>query len=148
MPVEAVAAALLSRPVGAGSRGDAASAAKATLDLIHPTCDTSIRLLNSRVLRPDEVQHRMEFNRNHYFLAGLVILMMGIQMRTVDSFVLSSDTTKFLAARIPSARGATFVNATGGAGARKTLRPPEWLGWSMLSIGSVLILHSLAMPKP
>ena len=26
--------------------------------------------------------------------------------------------------------------------------PPEWLGWATVSVGSVLILHSLAMPRP
>ena len=30
----------------------------------------------------------------------------------------------------------------------KTFRPPEWLGWSLLSIGSVLVLHSWGMKKP
>jgi hypothetical protein len=31
---------------------------------------------------------------------------------------------------------------------RKTVRPPQWLGWLMLSAGGVLVMHSLAMPKP
>jgi hypothetical protein len=91
----------------------------------------------------------MEFNRNHYFLAGLVILMLGIQMRMVDSFVLSSESTKFLAARFPNAKGATIANmSSSSSGPRKTLRPPEWLGWALISAGSVLVLHSLAMPRP
>lgn len=30
----------------------------------------------------------------------------------------------------------------------KTFQPPEWIGWALLSIGAVLVLHSLAMPKP
>jgi len=93
----------------------------------------------------------MEINRNHYFLAGLVILMLGIQIRMVDSFVLSSESTRFLASRLPNAKGATFatmVPAGSSAGPRKTLHPPEWLGWALLSVGSVLVLHSLAMPRP
>jgi hypothetical protein len=28
------------------------------------------------------------------------------------------------------------------------LEPPKWLGWSMVSFGSVLILYSLALKKP
>jgi hypothetical protein len=35
-----------------------------------------------------------------------------------------------------------------GAGPKKVIQPPEWLGWCMMSIGGVLILHSLAMRKP
>ncbi len=93
----------------------------------------------------------MEFNRNHYFLAGLVVLFLGIQMRMVDSFVLSSESTRFLATKFTNAPGAgiaTMVPAGSNAGPRKTLRPPEWLGWALISVGSVLVLHSLAMPKP
>ena len=29
-----------------------------------------------------------------------------------------------------------------------TVKPPEWLGWCLLSLGAVLVLHSWAMPKP
>ncbi|MES1213438.1 MAG: hypothetical protein ABUL64_02530 [Singulisphaera sp.] len=92
----------------------------------------------------------MEFNRNHYFLAGLVVLMLGIQMRMVDSFILSSESTHFLATKFPNAKGATIAQMSGGgsSGPRKTLKPPEWLGWALISAGSVLVLHSLAMPRP
>ncbi len=31
---------------------------------------------------------------------------------------------------------------------RKVIRPPAWPGWSLMSSGSVLVLHSLAMKKP
>jgi hypothetical protein len=31
---------------------------------------------------------------------------------------------------------------------RRTIRPPEWLGFALMSIGGVLMLHSLAMKKP
>jgi hypothetical protein len=93
----------------------------------------------------------VEFNRNHYFLAGLVVLMLGVQMRMVDSFILSSESTRFLAARFPNAKGATLASmapGSGSSGPRKTLHPPDWIGWALISIGSVLVLHSLAMPKP
>ncbi|HEY2841537.1 MAG TPA: hypothetical protein VGJ26_20425 [Pirellulales bacterium] len=92
----------------------------------------------------------MEFNRNHYFLAGVVVLLLGLQVRLVDSFVLTSDTTRFLAQRFQNARGATFTNivSTPNSGPRKTVRPPDWLGWAIISVGSVLVLHSLAMPRP
>jgi len=92
----------------------------------------------------------MEFNRKHYFLAGLVVLFVGIQMRMVDSFVLSSESTRFLAQRFQNAPGAGIARMTpsGSSGPRKTLHPPEWIGWALISLGSVLVLHSLAMPRP
>jgi hypothetical protein len=37
---------------------------------------------------------------------------------------------------------------TGSQFPRKVLQPPEWLGWAIISVGAVFVLHSLAMPKP
>jgi hypothetical protein len=31
---------------------------------------------------------------------------------------------------------------------KRNVRPPDWLGWSLLSLAAVLILHSWAMKKP
>ncbi len=92
----------------------------------------------------------MDFNRNHYFITGLVVLALGLQMRLVDSFVLSTESTRFLASRFQSAPGAGLSTMMAGtnSGPRKTVHPPEWLGWALISVGSVLVLHSLAMPKP
>ena len=35
-----------------------------------------------------------------------------------------------------------------GPALRKTVVPPDWIGWALVSLGSVLILHALALPKP
>ena len=95
----------------------------------------------------------MEFNRNQYFMFGLVLLFVGIQFRLVETFVLNEKTSRFIAERVqPAVAGADgssrpFLPAVGPA-PRRTVRPPQWLGWALMSIGSVLILHSLAMSKP
>jgi hypothetical protein len=94
----------------------------------------------------------MELNRNQFFMIGLVVLFLGIELRLVDSFVLNDKTTRFLAAQTKSAEStagslAQFLPASGPI-PRKVIRPPQWLGWSLISLGSVLVLHSLAMRKP
>jgi hypothetical protein len=89
----------------------------------------------------------MELNRNHYFMVGLFILCLGIQFRLVESYSLNERVTKIIAARAGSAAGTAFLPSVGPT-PRKVIAPPDWLGWAMMSIGSVLILHSLAMPKP
>ena len=38
--------------------------------------------------------------------------------------------------------------ATAPPGHKHTLHPPKWLGWSLVSIGSVLVLYSLALKRP
>jgi hypothetical protein len=93
----------------------------------------------------------MELNRNQYFFMGLVILLIGVQLRTVSSFTLTHEATKFLAERSQtSAADSTLLALSSdmGAGPQKVVQPPEWLGWCLMSVGGVLILHSLAMKKP
>jgi len=95
----------------------------------------------------------MDISRNQYFFAGLVLLLIGLEFNMVDTFVLNAKFTQFLAER--SSHPMASVNATSQAllqsdspPVQKSWPPPEWLGWSLLSIGSVLILHSWAMKKP
>jgi len=93
----------------------------------------------------------MELNRNQFFMAGLVLLFLGIQFRLVDSFTLNDKATRFVVNRIQDKSAAPNpVTALSSSATlpRKVIRPPEWLGYALLSIGSVLVLHSLAMPKP
>jgi hypothetical protein len=94
-----------------------------------------------------------DINRNQWFMIGLVVLFIGIQFRMVDSFVLTPEFTKALAERTghPVAAASNTMEAMLGRETQippKTVRPPEWVGWSLLSIGSVLILHCMAMKKP
>jgi hypothetical protein len=93
----------------------------------------------------------MEFNRNQYFFVGIVLMLMGLQLRAVSSYTLTAEATRFLAERSQSsaADGAMLALSSDiGAGPKKVIQPPEWLGWCLMSVGGVLILHSLAMRKP
>jgi hypothetical protein len=94
----------------------------------------------------------MDLNRNQFFFLGLLVLLIGIQVRYVSAYVLNPQATQFLAERTGNASpgASTFFTATSGsfAAPRKVLEPPEWLSWCLISVGAVLCLHSLAMPKP
>jgi len=106
----------------------------------------------------------MEFNRNQYFMAGVVILLLGIQFRMVDSYLLSKPVTKFLAEKTGAASPQTlnavsrvensplsffsFNRQPKASLLQKTVRPPAWLGLAFISIGAILILHSFAMRAP
>ncbi len=92
----------------------------------------------------------MEFNRNQFFLLGMLLLLLGVQFRMVDSFQLNDKVTKVLAnhsQQTPTATIASLIPADAPL-PHKVIHPPQWLGYSMISIGSVLILHALAMTKP
>ncbi len=94
----------------------------------------------------------MHLNRNHYFFAGVVILFLGLQFRFVDSFVLNAEASSFIAKRFASKSQAPLAVINDylpgqTASPLRSVTPPKWLGWALLSLGSVLILHSWAMPK-
>ena len=95
----------------------------------------------------------VEFNRNQYFMFGLVLLFMGIQFRMVETYVLNEKASRFIAERLDrgaaDSSGATrSIMPAAGPTPRRTIQPPDWLGWALGSAGAVLILHSLAMKKP
>jgi hypothetical protein len=98
----------------------------------------------------------MELNRNHFFMIGLVVFALGIQLRMVDTFVLNERATQFIARRIQQLKGNELASAgdfntflaSQAPVAKKRIEPPSWLGWAFVSVGGVLILHSLALKKP
>ena len=99
----------------------------------------------------------MELNRNQYFMVGLVLLFLGLQIKFVDSYVLTENAASFVAKRMGKdqpADSGVIANSFASAGSaspapqHRTFQPPTWLGWALMSVGAVLILHSLAMGKP
>ncbi len=93
---------------------------------------------------------KVELNRNQYFFLGIVILLLGVQVRNVSAYVLTEDATRFLAEHTGTSPEASLVSISDdlGAGPKRVLHPPEWLGWCLMSLGAVFILHSLAMKRP
>jgi hypothetical protein len=97
----------------------------------------------------------MDLNRNQYLMAGLVVLLLGIQLRMVDTFVLNQRATRFVNDRINDIKMQPVASASEAPtlmGSQtpilRRVQPPKWIGWSFVSVGSVLVLYSLAMKKP
>ncbi|MCO6457360.1 MAG: hypothetical protein J5I93_18835 [Pirellulaceae bacterium] len=93
----------------------------------------------------------MKLNRQQFLMIGLVVLFLGIQFRVFDRFVLTEDATVFVEQKLSGrARQQDPMTMFWGAApppARRTVRPPQWVGWALLSVGGVLVMHSLAL-KP
>ncbi len=94
----------------------------------------------------------MQWNRRRYFTLGVVIFLLGVQFRLIDSFVLNEPTTRALhkmAKNSPMVSNDPFsdVYMQVSSQPRKTLTPPEWLGWVLLTVGGVMSLHAIMLPK-
>ncbi|HTQ40805.1 MAG TPA: hypothetical protein VMJ32_17415 [Pirellulales bacterium] len=89
----------------------------------------------------------MEFNRNQFFMIGVLLVLLGVQFRLVESATLNEKTTQFLAAHAGSSTTGLMA-ALPGSIPHKVIQPPQWLGWALISVGAVCVLHSLAMKKP
>ena len=97
----------------------------------------------------------MELNRNQWFVIGVVVLFIGLQLRRVESVVLTPEASRFIAKKLnrtteapPGMAMVAKPLVENPPEPRRVVRPPDWLGWMLTSIGAVLILHSLAMPRP
>jgi hypothetical protein len=93
----------------------------------------------------------MSMYRNRYFLAGVLLLLLGMQFRMVQSFVLNEPTTRALAritknsvadnSGMPAMLMQIYPNPT------KRVEPPRWLGLAMITVGAIISCHALAIPK-
>jgi hypothetical protein len=103
----------------------------------------------------------MELNRNHYFMIGIVLLLLGLQIRLVDSYLLTEGASEIVVKHMRKVKQAQqqqqtppslFMQAppTPAVMAPKQQRisVPQWIGWACISAGGVLVLHSLAMKRP
>lgn len=94
----------------------------------------------------------MSLYRNRYFLSGILLILLGLQFRRTESFVLNEPTTRFVA-KMTNQPIAVKTSAFGGffepvtPKIRKKVTPPRWLGLSMVAVGCVISFHAISIPK-
>lgn len=94
----------------------------------------------------------MEFDRNRYFMIGVLLFLLGIQFRMVESFVLNEPSTRVLAriaknSQVASQDFSTNLYMNVHPSPKKSIKPPGWLGWALVTAGSVICLHAMVLPK-
>lgn len=79
--------------------------------------------------------------RGTFFSIGMFITLWGVSFLFVDKFVINTHDDQ---ARNPNFRGLF----TGNSPQReKIIDPPDWVAFSMLSVGAVTMLYAVALPK-
>ena len=94
----------------------------------------------------------MSLYRNRYFLLGVLLILLGVQFRMIDSFVLNERATQVLA-RVTKSGPVANNSPMNSLMMRfsppptKRVQPPRWLGLAMIALGSVISLHAVAIPR-
>ncbi len=94
----------------------------------------------------------MDVDRNRYFMFGIILFLLGLQFRLVDTVVLNESSTRALhrfarEARIADNNAATNVYMQVAPSPKKSVKPPHWLGFVLLTVGGVMSLHALVLPR-
>ncbi len=94
----------------------------------------------------------MSMYRNRYFLLGTLLILLGVQFRMIDSFVLNESTTRVLAKiskQTSIADNSAMSNFMMQLNPKpmKRVEPPRWLGLALLAVGAVISCHAIAIPR-
>ena len=76
---------------------------------------------------------------------GIVLLLLGLQLRTIETFVCTPEATQWMAdwtgPSEQTAQGVFQRFVVEKTEHRHVIEPPKWLGWAALSLGFVLTAH-------
>jgi hypothetical protein len=79
--------------------------------------------------------------RSCFFAAGLFVTLWGISLLFIDKLVLNTpadgERENFISAMV----------STVTPEKQKMIDPPDWIAFSMMSIGAVTMLYAVALPK-
>jgi len=81
--------------------------------------------------------------RSFFFAGGLFVALWGSSFLMIEEMVLTFD-DDLLQNRDSDFRG-LFISVDENN--RQIFKPPEWAAFSLMSIGSVTMLYSIALPK-
>jgi hypothetical protein len=71
---------------------------------------------------------------------GIAACIFGAECMALDHFVVVGERTEAVAEP-----ASFFGSPPAAAGATREYKPPEWMAWTFLSGGAIVILYSMAM---
>jgi hypothetical protein len=79
--------------------------------------------------------------RAFFMAVGIMLVILGLECLMIDSATLASDDPAPVSAEL-SLFGAQAVLDPG-----RIIRPPDWIPWSLLASGAIVLLYAITLPK-
>ena len=77
-----------------------------------------------------------------FFLAiGTMLVILGVECLVIDSATLAAERP------IPAVQAPNWFNPEPMFDPGRIIRPPEWIPWSLLASGAVVLLYATTLPK-
>ena len=71
-----------------------------------------------------------------------MLIIVGVECMMIESAVLKSNRTE-----TAPVNNAWFQPTPTMQMSERVIRPPEWIDWSLVGAGTVVVLYSLTLPK-
>lgn len=77
-----------------------------------------------------------------FFLAiGAMLVILGVECLLIDSATLAAEQ------RVPAQQAPAWFNSEPMFDPDRIIRPPEWISWSLLACGAVVLLYAKTLPN-
>lgn len=81
--------------------------------------------------------------RAFFFAVGTMMVVVGVECLLIDSATFASESTQTVQVNNGWFQAPKTVQVT----ANKTIQPPEWIPWSLIASGAVVVLYAMTLPK-
>ena len=78
-----------------------------------------------------------------FFLAvGAMLVILGVECLVIDSATLAAEQPPMPTEQLPA-----WFNPQPMHDPNRVIRPPEWIPWSLLACGAVVLLYAKTLPS-
>lgn len=81
--------------------------------------------------------------RAFFFAVGTMMVIVGVECLLIDSATFASEGQQTVQVRNGWFQQPQLMQVTTG----KTVKPAEWIPWSLIASGAVVVLYAMTLPK-
>lgn len=81
--------------------------------------------------------------RAFFFAVGAMLIIIGVECLLIDSATFASDQPEVVQVNNGWFQPASTMQVSSG----KVFRPKDWVAWSALASGAVVVIYSFTLPR-